>query len=225
MQNNDRTCLTLRVDINPLILPTILKNFKNNEKVYTTCLIYAEHDPKEHLHIRYTSQLTRQALINRWHKIKTELGLKPDQHAHHTVWETFPKHSPEPVYCNKHKDCQFGSFTYIAKYCDLLLNRGYSPAFIKKIQYIGMEKLAHSRLPLWDKIIKMGNLTPSSPAENIIKAIKNYYLLVDKPYKQPRAMSVLIHNIKLKLNWKSYNEYYFQALLWAIKDENPLFNF
>ena len=230
----DRTCLTLRVDINPIILPTILNNFKNDKKVYNTCLIYAERDPKDHLHIRYTSPLTRQALINRWQKLKTELGLKPDQHAHHTVWEsTFvPQVGSEDMRgkwtrlpCKKHSNCQMGSFTYIAKYCELLFNRGYATTFIKKIQYIGMEKLAQSRLPLWDKIIKIGNLTPHSPAKDILQAIKNYYLIVDKPYKQPRAMSVLVHNIKLKLDWKSYNEYYFQSLLWAIKEEHPVFNF
>ncbi len=74
----DRTCLTLRVDINTINLPTILKNFQNSKDVYKTCLIYAEHEPKEHLHIRYSSDLTRQALIKRWNKIKTELGLSPD---------------------------------------------------------------------------------------------------------------------------------------------------
>ncbi len=228
----DRTCLTLRVDINTINLPTILKNFQNSKDVYKTCLIYAEHEPKEHLHIRYSSDLTRQALIKRWNKIKTELGLSPDQHAHHTVWESFHRLNPttkdhytQVKLCKKHTDCVMGSFTYIAKHCDLLFNRGYSLAFIKKIQFVGMEKLANSRLPLWDKIIKIGNLTSYSPAEDILKSIKNYYQLVDKPIKQPRPMSALIHQIKLKLNWKSYNDYYFQALLWAIKDEQPNFNF
>lgn len=225
MNNPDRTCLTLRVDINPIILPTILKNFENNKKVYHTCLIYRETDPKDHLHIRYTSPLTRQALSARWTKLKTELGLKADQHAHHTVWETNLKHSPDPIYCGKHTDCKFGSFTYIAKNCSLLFNRGYAPAFIKKIQVIGTERLANSRLPLWDKIIKIGNLTPYSPAEDIITSIKHYYTLTKKPFKQPRPMSALIHQIKQKLNWHSYNEHYFQALLWAIKEENPEFHF
>lgn len=220
-ENHRRTCLTLRVDITDFILPTILTYFKKDPR-FQNVLIYHEHRPKNHLHIRYASDLTRQTMYANWKLTADNLGLNKTQHAHHVVWETLKgKRNP----CKKHKNCPLGSMTYIAKCKNLLYRHGHTQASVDHIEHIGCEILANSRLPLSDKIIELGDLKSHSPPERILSAIKEYYSLTDKVIKQTRPMSRLIHEIKLKIDWYDYKQKYYSAILWAISEKDPIFNF
>ncbi len=228
-----KTCLSLRVDIiSDIELLSILEYFKT--LLLSKLLVYEETDPKRHIHIRYETDLTKSSCYNKWNKFLQSLwGNLQSQnsysekygcpasyrhkHAHHVIWQQI---KGKIVKCQSHPQCKTGSFTYIAKNCKLIINEGYSKEFISLIQEEGARRLALSKKNIVEKIILLNELNSQSSAEKISKSIINYYILIEKPPKAPRAMKALVHNIKVKLNWLDYNTYYFKQLTFYI-NQNP----
>lgn len=227
-----KTCLSLRVDIiSDVELLIVLEYFKNKlNSIIKKLLVYEEKDPKRHIHIRYETSLTKSSCYNKWNKfLETLWGIHYTHlplsqraikyrhlHAHHVIWQQI---KGKLVKCQSHPQCKTGSFTYIAKNCKLLINEGYSKEFILIIQEEGARRLALSKKNIVEKIILLNSLNSQSSGEKISKSIIDYYKLIEKPPKAPRAMKALVHNIKVKLNWLDYNSYYYKQLTFYIQQD------
>ncbi len=199
-----RTILSLRIDYYPSELCKIIEYFSQFDKV----LVYQETQTKLHLHIRYESCKTRQYLVGT--KMFKTLNIQPrNRHAHHTIMETGKDGSEK--WCTKHKDCKMGSFTYIAKNCKLLLNKGYDDDFISHIQKIGKQILAQSKKPRHVKIIDLYNLNCNSTPEDCANAIMDFFTEHNIIPPMEQHLPNLVHKIRWTLDhqtpWAKYGSY------------------
>lgn len=199
-----RTILSLRIDYYPSELCKIIEYFSQFDKV----LVYQETRSKLHLHIRYESNKTRQYLVGK--KMFKTLDIQPrNRHAHHTIMETAKDGSEK--WCTKHKDCKMGSFTYIAKNCKLLLNKGYDEDFISHIQKVGKRILAQSKKPVYIKIIDLYNLNSNSTPDDCSDAIMSYYVDNDVIPPMEKHLPNLVHKIRWTLDhrtpWAKHSSY------------------
>ncbi len=209
----NRTCLSLRIDIpTPHHLLLVQTHFISNKETYVSYIIYMETNPKDHLHIRIETKLTRQAIFNKLKVLYDELELKPSQHSHHVVWQHI-KNELRP--CKKHTDCSYGSFTYIAKNCKLMRKHNVSDELIKEIEHVGRQKLIESKMPVHHKIALLANLDCYSQDKDIVNAIRDYYASAGtSPPLNPKFM---VHKLMCHIKWTKYLPNYYRTLLEEIQ--------
>ncbi len=204
----NRTCLSLRIDVpTPHHSLLIQTHFVANKSTYVSYLMYMESDPKDHLHIRIETPLTRQAIFNKLKVLYSELELKPSQHSHHVVWQHI-KGEYRP--CKKHTNCSYGSFTYIAKNCKLIRKHNVSEELIKEVEKVGRQKLLESKLPTYVKICLLGDLDQYSKVSKIIKSMKLYYETTGQ--NPPLYPKHLLHKLMCHLKACGYVQNYYTQL-------------
>lgn len=169
--------VTCRYDyISPLELSIILNFLKTFNNVVACLELITEGEKKDHIHARVEHQLNPMAFGRRLKEMcpfltrskKGHHWLKKEGRNCCTRENHNPPHLPE-------KCASYGSYCYVLKSGNYVLNKGYTTEQIEEWCSIGAGIKSATKLILYKKIISYSKLKRLASMEDITYSLKKYY--------------------------------------------------
>ncbi len=194
---------------NPLELAKIIEFLKTFDTVIAGLELILDGETKDHIHARVEHNLNPMA----WSRLLNKICpfLKGTKKGHHWLHKegvdccSREKHNPPHL----PKKCRmYGSFCYVLKNGNCVLNKGYTTEVIEEWINVGSTIKKATKLLLYKKIIQYSKLKRLATMQDIIQALEDYYeevRLVPMPQWKNNYLLNLMDQIVFTLHPKLRN--------------------